>query len=287
MKKYTRVINLGVINTKAKPFYCEDYVDFYREEKNNCISIKPNKIVTGELVLNHTCKIILEFCNGKNTIMDIYSKLLSYYNVENNSEIKNRIYNDLIEIIYKYTRLGIVEFKGEEYLFMNQYEKQIKDGYKIQVADERNIEEILDFINHYLKNKNYYDNPLKKVSEYTDVDIRNSLYGYSEEFILVKKEGKIEGIVTVLYSKYENNNIAYIGLIMIDLDLLEDVIEYIKTDLQKLMVNRVSKVKYITTEQNKFNISLSKLIEKMDFKYEGSLEKEIDGMDEHIYSLFF
>lgn len=284
---YARIVNLGVIDKKAKPIYCEENIAFYREENDNYISIKPKKLINvNELVLNHTCKIILQLCNGKNTILDIYEELINLYNAKDNSTLKNTIYKDLVQIIHKFTKLSVIEYKEKEYPFMSQYEKEIKNGYKLSLADEKDIKDILDFIENYSKNNKYYNNPLVKLDEYTDLGIRNALYNYSEEYILIKNDNRINGIITIFYSKYKNNNVGYIGLVMADLNLLEDVVEYIKLSLKDLMVDRIDKIKYITTEQNEFEKILSKSIEEVGFKYEGILGKEIDGLDQRTYSLF-
>lgn len=119
----------------SKPFFNKESLSYYREEKENHITIVSKKHPeTNELVINPTARSILELCNGERELADITGLMAEMYDAP--IDVLNK---DVCVTLSNLSKLGIIDWKEGEDPFMIRNEKKLSDGYEAVIAVEADI----------------------------------------------------------------------------------------------------------------------------------------------------
>ncbi|RMG77173.1 MAG: PqqD family protein [Bacteroidetes bacterium] len=182
---------------KRIPIYREENVLYQREEKSGYWTFIPKfHPETRELIVNRTSKEILNLCNGNNTLEEIEDMMKKKYPDVN----EYIIINDVRKTISSFSRLGIIDWEGENpFLYIN--EEPLRNGYTMRVAQENDHRAIHKFLSELnsIDHERYifYRSPIALTNEYNEVSLRQKLFAFSEDFFLLLKNGKIHGVISI------------------------------------------------------------------------------------------
>lgn len=185
------------------PVFSKDNLLYFRDEKEGYMTlISKEHPETMELIINPTSKEILELCDGKRTISNIYKTFEEWYPKVS----KQRLQLDINKTFSTYSRLGIIKWKGGN-PFIDEMREKIGGDLSISVGYEEHLPIIMDFLNSFgIPTQEYnipddyyfYLNPiLLPNQEYKDVVIRQKLFSFSEELFLLREKDELSGLVTI------------------------------------------------------------------------------------------
>ena len=174
-------------------------------------------------------------------------------------------------------------------------EKKINDNYSITLATEDNFRGICSFFEDDNINNNDRTNylaPRSSLNEYKDeVVLREKLFSYSEEFFLLKKNDKIEGILTVVQPVNKlmprKTTVAGLGFVSLPNEYMVEVIEFAKKLTPEISVGNVSKIKLVIAKDDATNEHVIKYFENSGFNSECILKNEINNQDLEIFSFIY
>ena len=87
-------------HNKNKPYFKKENMAYFRKEKKGFITCYSKKApFLNDMLINHMGIIILELCDGINTIADILGKMIDKYKDVTQSRIKD----DLIKVLLSIT----------------------------------------------------------------------------------------------------------------------------------------------------------------------------------------
>ncbi|MEW6482829.1 MAG: PqqD family protein [bacterium] len=134
---------------KAYPIFKRENLLYEREEKDECWTIIPKfHPETRELVINKTARKVLELCDGNKTIEEIEKEMNNLYPKVSRDVIER----DVNETIGKFSRLLIIEWKGEN-PFLYRRKEDISNGFSLSIAQEDDILRIKEFMQKLTKDK--------------------------------------------------------------------------------------------------------------------------------------
>lgn len=256
IKDYTKIDDKVLL--ECIPVFSTKSVHYLREEKEGNYTIRTNTTsFLGELILNKTAMQIIKLANGENTVNYILTQIITLYNETNANLIKK----DVFKILFDCSRINIIYWKGQN-PFMNNFKITLSDNLNIVLAQE---DDLLDIFNFYMNFRNCHDYinyliPSVSQKEYENQSFyRAKLFSYSEEFILLKKEGVIEGIFSIKlpvenYSKAQST-VARISLISIkkelfNRELFNSILNFSKNILKEESVCDITKIRFEIIESN-------------------------------------
>jgi hypothetical protein len=274
------------------PIFNKQNLLYIREEKEGCFTIIPKlHPETREILINSTSMEILNLCNGNNTLEKIIEKMNEEYpNVE-----RNRIEIDVYKTISSFSRLGIIEWKGEN-PFLDRKETPLNEEFSMVIAQENNIREIESFLKSFLntpflnREKNFfYKSPLLIPQEYEELSLRQKMFAYTEEFFLLLKENKIEGIIAIEIPIYPPKlTSALLKLIFSPKLYFKDFVRYAHDNFAFLSVKEVTKIKILEPLENPFDKEFKEVLYEEGYKEEGLLRDEAGfGKDIRILSIVY
>lgn len=179
------------------PRFCEDRVDYFREEKEGYISIRATThLEVPEMILNETAKEIIMICNGARTLDDIVNEMLGIYPTVR----KEIIERDVMALLQTLSRLRLLEWDMPN-PFHNFFEAQLGEGFVACVCCEDNTEEIIDFlelVNNDEQSKFIkYKNPLLNSGDISEVGIRQKMFSGMDYYFLLKQKDDIQGLIII------------------------------------------------------------------------------------------
>jgi hypothetical protein len=280
---------------EAKPVFKRENLLYEREEKEGYWTLT-SKIhpEVRELIINPTARKILELADGSRTMDEIELDFVNKY-----PEVpKEKIKTDIFRTLGSFTRLGIVEWEGDN-PFLYKYEESLTDGYSLSVAQEDSLREIESFIkstedfiksmkDHFTIQEEvvFYKNPLIMQGEYSELVLRQKLFAFSEEFFLLRKDSEIKGIISISLPAHPKEFGATIKLVICPEKFLNDLFEYSRDYLPYLAVRDISKIEFYETNAEPITDNFKHFLFEKGFKEEASLQDELGfGKNLKIYSL--
>ncbi|MGB9855966.1 MAG: PqqD family protein [Caldisericum exile] len=273
---------------EAKLVFKKENLLYEREEKEGYWTITSRlHPETRELIINPTAREILELADGSRTINEMVSDFISRYR----DVAKEKIKVDMFKTLSSFTRLGIVEWVGDN-PFLYRYEEPLNDGYSLSVAQEDNLRDIERFIKSMEDLSKVqegivsYKNPLIMQGEYSELVLRQKLFAFSEEFFLLRKDSKTKGMISISSPVHPKEFGATVKLVICPEKFLNDLFKYSRDYLPYLAVRDISKIEFYETNIEPVDSFLSDFILKAGFRKEAELKDEIGfGKDLTIYSL--
>ncbi|SHE90093.1 MULTISPECIES: PqqD family peptide modification chaperone [Clostridiaceae] len=259
-------------NNNFYPLFSEEYVSYlYDEENGRRYLISKQYRSLDKLVLNREGKIILDNCNGKNTIADIIKKLGEIY-PEVPYETLN---NDVNNLLFTCWRIGIIQWLNLDINLSSPYHDLFNntiDNYTCSILSGENLIKIFSQTNN-LKCKNKYipafvfnENTLRDYSFYnieqycaiTHIDKLVMLFGIS------RKNSKSLTVEINFYYLDEEH-----------LDKKESLSNFIQWAIE--VFSKFSNTRFNSIEATalKNDIHSQKIIEGFGFKKVGELKSEI------------
>ncbi|MEZ0538017.1 PqqD family protein, partial [Caldicellulosiruptoraceae bacterium PP1] len=144
------------------------------EEDGSLIFLSKKHPETQQLSLNDVGRFILEQCNGKTTIGEIVNRILKeYYGAS-----KEKITNDVINILHSLWRFGLIQWIGENPLLSLFY--NMNDGdFTFKMLYEDQVIETLE----KLKKKQHFINPyIDEKIAYSETAVRQKVFIFIETF---------------------------------------------------------------------------------------------------------
>lgn len=204
---------------------------------------------------------------------------------------KKKIKTDIFRTLGSFTRLGIVEWVGDN-PFLYRNEEPLFDGYSLSVAQEDNLRDIESFIksmedlSKVQEGIVFYKNPLIVQGEYSELVLRQKLFAFSEEFFLLRKDSEIKGMISISLPSNPKEFGATIKLFISPQNYLKELFKYSRDYLPYLAVKDISKIEFYETNTEPVDSFLSNFILKAGFRKEAELKDELSfGKDLIIYSL--
>lgn len=275
---------------RSKPNFNKKAITYMREENGGYITchsaITPH---LNEILINASAMKILEFCNGDKTPKELSEQILSFFK---NAD-KQQVEMDLKDILFEYSKYGLLNWGEKGSPFMNVMERKLEEGYTISLAEEEDLRLLKDFFSTDVKTENTdileYINPVRDLDEYKDELVyRTKLFMYAEEFFLLKNnKGVLEGVVSVLLPANKKSTTPVFGVIRINERYFSETVSMVLDILKEVAVNQISKIKY----QSILNKTKDKLISyrllDLGFNKEGLLVNEIGNDSIEVYSFIY
>jgi hypothetical protein len=275
---------------EAKPVFKKENLLYEREEKEGYWTITSRVHPEArELIINPTARNILELTDGSRTMNEIELDFINKY-----PEVpKEKIKTDIFRTLGSFTRLGIVEWVGDN-PFLYKKEEPLTDGYSLSIAQEENLRNIESFIKSMEDPSKlqegivFYKNPLIIKGEYSELFLRQKLFAFSEEFFLLRKDSEIKGMISISLPVHPKEFGATLRLVICPEKFLKDLFKYSRDYLPYLVVRDVSKVEFYETASAVVNNAFKRFLLAEGFTKEAELKDELGfGKDLVIYSLSY
>ncbi|EGD50778.1 PqqD family protein [Thermoanaerobacter thermohydrosulfuricus] len=271
----------------AIPIFNKESLEYLREEKNGYITIiLKNHPELRELIINPTAVEILKKCDGENTMEDIHNYLCDKYDSIDSKQIAN----DVLQVLSNFTKVGLISWKGEKNPFMSIYEEML-DGIRLRIAEETDIKSIIKMV-EVIKSKKgdesilCYINPYKKIDiEYQEVAIRQKLFAFTEEFVLVSKDNNDIGLISFAIPIDYKSSAWSINLIYIPIEVFDKAFKYAITKIPLISVRRITKIKFHWIEGT-IDKRVLDCFAKCGFSFEGTFRKEINLENVRVYAYY-
>lgn len=271
---------------RGRPIFRKTNLQYEREEKDGYFTIVSRlHPETRELIINKTARAVLELCNGER---DIDQVMTEFENLHQDVS-KERLQADVNQILGVYTRLGVVEWLGEN-PFLNRKEEPIGEGYSLGIAQEGDISRIETFLQtkHSVSESGKYfchESALVTKGEYNKLALRQKLFSYNEEFFLLEKERKIEGLVAISIPHYLREQAAIIKLLYCPDDYTKNLLEYARDYYPRLSTRDITKIELCESTLHPLDEGLKELLTNERFVKEAKLKDELGfGEDMVIWS---
>lgn len=268
------------------PIFNVKNISYLRKEKNGYISFYSKKCpYLREMIINQTGYQILLLCKDIKPNQICEEILKSFKNVD-----KDTIIKDLKEILFTYTKAGIIDWKEGRNPFMNYYSKKISDNLILSLAKEDDLIKIKNFVELNLDKDTFYLNPTRNKEEYlSEIAYKEKLFLYSEEFIILNNnDGEIQGIISFFIPTKNSLTISTVGIFYLPNSLyknIKDIINFCFEIIKEFSISKITKIKYLSlVDNNKNNNLIKESLLDNGFKLEAYLEKEFDELDIEVIS---
>ena len=275
---------------EVKPAFKRENLLYEREEKEGYFTVT-SKVhpEARELIINPTARNILELADGSRTVNEIELDFINKY-----PEVpKEKIKTDIFRTLSSFTRLGIVEWVGNN-PFLYKNEEPLGEGYSLSIGQEKDLRDIESFIksmeNHAKVQEGivFYMNPLIIKGEYSELALRQKLFAFSEEFFLLRKDSEIKGVMSFSLPAHPKEFGTTLRLVICPEKFLNDLFKYSRDYLLYLAVRDISKIEFYETNTASVNDSFKKFLLEEGFIKEAELKNELGlGKDLMIYSLSY
>ncbi len=273
---------------ETKPLFRKENLLYKREERKGYWTVI-SKVhpEARELIINPTAKKILELSDGSRTIEDIESYFVDKYPDVPEKKIKIDVSNTLS----LFSRLGVVVWNGDN-PFLYKEDEPIADGYFLSIGQEDNLRDIENFIEFsetlfgVRREIVFYKSPLILSGEYSELVLRQKLFAFSEEFFLLKKNSKIEGLMSISVPDNLKKFGAIVKLLICPREFLSELFRYSRNYFPYLSVRDITKLEVYELSSNRVDQFLIDFLDKEKFNVEAKLKDEAGfGNDLIIYSL--
>lgn len=160
-----------------------------------------------------------------------------------------------------------------------------KNNYIIRLAEEKDTKEINAYLNKHKKNNcinvtnRAFVNALITPIDYSDLMVRNNLYSFSEEFILVENEEEIEAVISV---KVSNNmsRVFVLNLLLcesLDINKLREAVKFLLIELPKRSIISPTKIRTFIGKDNVLAQYWIDIFNQLGFKYETTRNSELES----------
>ncbi len=273
---------------ETKPLFRKENLLYKREERKGYWTVI-SKVhpEARELIINPTAKKILELSDGSRTIEDIELYFIDkYFGVP-----EKKIKIDIAKTLSLFSRLGVVVWNGDN-PFLYKKDEPIADGYFLSIGQEDNLRDIENFIEFsetlsgVRREIVFYKNPLVLSGEYSELVLRQKLFAFSEEFFLLKRNSKIEGLMSVSVPDNLKKFGAIVKLLICPREFLSELFRYSRNYFPYLSVRDITKLEVYELSSNRLDQFLIDFLDKEKFNVEAKLKDEAGfGNDLTIYSL--
>lgn len=157
------------------------------------------------------------------------------------------------------------------------YMKLTNDDYSAKLGSEEDSREIINYLNENNVSAGfqesgddyvYYMNPMVKSNIYQEIYVRYRLCNYKEEFILLEKNNKVEGLLGIKIPEIEGIMAVEINLMIVNRNF-EYISEFINCAID--MISNYSLIKptkiRICLQENNAN-DMVELLQRMNFEFE-------------------
>ncbi|WP_054743404.1 PqqD family peptide modification chaperone [Cellulosilyticum ruminicola] len=268
------------------PFFENNLITYRRKEKFGFTSnYSKNVPIVREILINQSADVLLGLCNGERTPDEICDEALKIFN----GVSKEILQRDLKILLFQYSKVGLVEWLKRGNPFMKKYVEKIDEQYTISIANENELLKIKAFCLQASKaNEIKYIAPTRREEDYKkEIILREKIFAYSEEFVLIKKDEEIVGMITVAIPTIQVSTVSAIGYLKVPEDLIAPAVKFVAENIQDIAVVEISKVKMQLVEGiSNVNKVIDIFIEN-GFEKEAVLKKECDNKDVTIYSKIY
>jgi hypothetical protein len=271
---------------KGKPVFRKANLLYEREEKDGYLTfLSKLHPETREMIVNKTAKTVLELCNGERDIEQNIAECESIYP----GVSKERLHVDANQILGACTRLGVIEWMGDN-PFLNKREEPIGEGYSLSVAQEDDISRIEVFLQTTHSTSKggssfHHESAVITEGEYSKLALRQKLFSYGEEVFLLEREQKIEGLVAISAPYYSCGRAAIVKLLYCPANYARKLLEYVQDYFPRLCARAVTKIEVCESTLHPLDEGLKKLLAEEGFVNEASLKDELGfGEDMIIWS---
>lgn len=268
------LINLGeeyYLDNNFYPLFSPSSCSFIRDENHGYATINSNtKINLKELIINPTGKKILKLCDGETTIKDIVSVLSNEYKNVN----EDLIYRDVINVLFDFTNIEILTWKGCN-PFMIDIEEKIGD-YTLKFATENDIKDIISFVKKEDSEIKYEPISLACACAKDELEthLRSVLFSLLEDIFIAKKDGEIVGILNITIPQQMTSTASTITNIQSSKEATSTLLKYATDKLKSISIVEFTKVVILLNEDDESQIKLKEHLKESGFKEECRLENE-------------
>jgi len=264
----------------SKPVFKKEYLAYERKENGGFWTIIPKyHPETNELIINQTSKDILDLCDGNKDIPALIESMVTKYP----SASKELVTKDVDQLLSSYSRLNLIAWENGSNPYITKRDKLIDESYSIAVGTEEELESISKFIldskvlsqtvdTHSIKNDMYYyKSPFADDNVYSVLSIRQKLFSYTEEFILLYKEDAICGVIGISMPIGPVSSAA-IEFVYCPKAFAEQMFSYSHTILPHVCVRPIAKIKFLISNTCPNNIEADLAV--MKYNQEATLQNE-------------
>ncbi len=275
---------------EISPLFDENNLMFFREEKDGYYSMVSKSPTSTEMVkiINGTTKLIMELCDGNNSLKDIIGQLIKKFpNVS-----QELISKDIVNIITNLHQNGFLTFKQDNNLVQlskPQQKHSVSSNtfvYKANVTDSVKISKlILDKAES--QNDAYLLNLYNRKFTYGKNLLSTRISEESEEVFVLEQNNEIIGVMSInnTCSKFTKSEISMF-VIKNDNDLVLNfnrLITFISNDVNSF----ANKLKVNIISSNEGSNPFEKEILNLGFENEGVFKSEAgDNMAVAVYAKF-
>lgn len=210
-----------MLNT-AIPVYQKDKICFSREEKRGHQSLVLEQDPTNVQLLNATARLMLNLCNGENSIAKILEALENHF-PDASSEILQR---DLKQFLTKMSIQGFVKWVDDFNPLWPQesnVEMKIGENTCVKRATEKEFSDIIAFVQRVVSDDQddespedwvVIDRPIVYSGIYCDLMIRARMINYSERFYFLECEGEKIGMLCII-DDYPSSSRGIVSLLVL------------------------------------------------------------------------
>lgn len=271
---------------KGIPLFTEDRLTFKRKEKKGYISIN-SKFAPKlhELFLNSTTQLIMEKCDGQHSVQDIIKELLTLYQNVSEEELQK----DVILTLMNLYKFQLITWEKEDPFMYNIVENLGNQSFcSVQEGD---IRELLRFIKDHMDKPDMlqYIHPLSiKDIYYDEINLRDMLFNYEEDFYVLKIDGEIRGLISLRLSKSIKSSVSSVGIIICESEYTEFLLKCLNEYAVSISMRDVSKIKMQIVQESETIIQtkIESVLIKLGYELESILKKEIEFKNLKVYSYF-
>jgi len=258
----------------SKPIFNKKNVTYEREEKEGfwtyLSAVHPE---VRELIVNKTSQEILSLCDGSRTLAEVEKEMKKRYPEVN----FNRIKTDVDSILASFSRLGMIEWKGDNPFLYKRAEPITKD-ISMMIAQEYDIIKLIKFIeswpNRDKKDYIWYRSPATQAQDYSELALRQKLFFFAEEFYLLLKNNKLIGLISIGVQPGIGTTVAGINLIICPKEYLTKLLQYAHDNAPVLSVIDFTKIRLFEPNNKPFDSEFKQSLEKLGYEQEGKLKNE-------------
>lgn len=224
------------------------HVPYCRREKSGYYSLIGNNGSSSFSMINETAREIIELCDGRKTLGEIFACLRDEYPDAQAETIKRDLFNS-IDVLYG---LRIIGFENKMDAEMNKLEN-IDSVYSVWIADEEDLPEITSYMRRAEKRQagvaycwgedlaRYFDS----------VNVRRKLFDFSSDCFLLKRAddvrkkagGEISALIEIEYPTDIFVNSAYVNLVVGDCGHLGSLLRVITKYLRSCRYRSVNSIR--------------------------------------------
>lgn len=170
--------------------------------------------------------------------------------------------------------------------------KEKSANYTIRLAEEKDTERIIKYINKHKKDhcmkitKQSFVSPLLNLADYNELSIRYNLYNFLEEFILIEDNDKLEGIISIKVSTNLSRafNLNFILFHNLNINTLKETLDYILMTLPNRSIIVPTKIRTIIESDNMLTQYWIDIFNEIGFRYKATKKYELQN-DKSVISL--